>query len=254
MKIFALILARDKNNIEAKIREMKSLELPFKIICGEKVDNPHIIYRPPKGKFDAINYGRKFIPPETEIVLMNDVDAEIHNLSPAINYFNNPQVGLVFARVDVGTGPQLSFYKILDRIRRIIPITASGELIIIKKELLDEILPIKPCKAEDSLIMFKVLEKKQLVVFCEDTFVKTIRTQTPEQEEKYKRRTVGGLYQALAQSKPPAIIRTFYILLPLASPVLLVLGKKGYFWMRGILYGFIDYLRGDITGSWKETY
>jgi hypothetical protein len=34
------------------------------------------------------------------------------------------------------------------------------------------------------------------------------------------------------------------------SPLLLISGRKGYFWMKGILLGFLDYLRGDISGVW----
>jgi glycosyltransferase involved in cell wall biosynthesis len=41
-------------------------------------------------------------------------------------------------------------------------------------------------------------------------------------------------------------------LLSLSSPLLPVLGKKGYFWMKGILSGFMDYLRGDRGGAWQN--
>jgi hypothetical protein len=254
MKIFALVLARDKNHVIKKKDELNSLGIPFKIICGEKINDSKVVFRAPRGKYDAINYGAKFLPTDSDIVLMNDVDTEIINLGAALSNFNDKNVGLVFAKVDVGTGPQTSFYKLLDSIRRRIPITSSGELILIRRELLDRILPIKPCKAEDSYIMFKVLEFKRRVIFSESTYVKTERTKIPEEEEKYKRRTVGGLYQALSFSKPPLIIRIFYGLLPLASPMLLVFGEKGYYWMKGILLGFVDYLRGDVTGSWRRTY
>ena len=254
MKIFALVLARDKNHVEKKMNELNTLGIPFTIICGDKLADPRVIHRPPRGKYDAINYGARFLPPDSEIILMNDVDTEINNLSSAISNFRDPNVGLVFAKVGVQNGPQTSFYKLLDTIRSRILITSSGELILIRKALLDKILPMKACKAEDSYLMFKVLESKQRVVFSKETYVKTDRTNIPEEEEKYKRRTVGGLYQALSMSKPPIIIRVFYTLLPLASPILLVLGEKGFDWMRGILLGYVDYLRGDTTGSWKRTY
>jgi hypothetical protein len=84
--------------------------------------------------------------------------------------------------------------------------------------------------------------------------VETERTKTAEKEETYKRKTVGGIYQALAYTKPPYSIKLFYTLLPIACPLLLVLGKRGYFWMSGILLGFLDYLRGDRIGFWKPTY
>lgn len=35
---------------------------------------------------------------------------------------------------------------------------------------------------------------------------------------------------------------------------LLILGKKGYFWMRGILLGVTDFLLGDRSGIWLPTY
>ena len=254
MKIFALVLARDKKHVERKMAELDSLGIPFKIVCGEELSDERVLYRPPRGKYDAINYGTKFLPPDSEIILMNDVDTEIKNLESALNDFRDPNVGLVFARVGVQNGPQTSFYKLLDVIRSKILITSSGELILIRKELLDKIVPMKACKAEDSYIMFKVLEFKQRVVFNQETYVKTDRTNVPSEEEKYKRRTVGGLYQALSMSKPPIIIRVFYTLLPLASPILLILGEKGFYWMRGILLGYVDYLRGDVSGQWKQTY
>jgi hypothetical protein len=254
MKLFAMVLARDKNHVEKKIKEFERLQIPFIIICGEKLNDPRVIYREPKGKFDAINFGARFLPQDSDLILMNDVDTEIFNLNSALKHFQRKEVGLIFAKVVVETGPQKSFYKMLDSIRRIIPITASGELMIIRNNLLQQIFPLKPSKAEDSYILFKTLELGSNAVFSEDTYVKTVRTIKAEEEEKYKRRTVGGLYQALGYSKPPFMIRLFYIILPLISPFLLVLGKNGYYWMKGILLGFVDYLRGDRTGQWTSTY
>ena len=80
------------------------------------------------------------------------------------------------------------------------------------------------------------------------------RTKTAEKEELYKRKTVCGIYQALSQTKSPIMIKLFYTILPIASPALLVFGKKGYFWMKGILLGLSDYLRGDRSGVWQSTY
>jgi len=84
--------------------------------------------------------------------------------------------------------------------------------------------------------------------------VTTKRTANARQEEDYKRRTVGGIYQAMAKTKPPAMVKLFYGVLPFLSPVLLVSGRKGYYWAKGIILGFADYLRGDRAASWKPTY
>jgi hypothetical protein len=254
LKVYALVLARDKGHVKDKINELEAIKIPFTVICGDFIDDKRVQHREPKGKYDAINFGSKFIPDNTEVVLMNDVDTTIFNLSPSLKYFRDTKTGLVYSEVRVLSGPQGSFYKLLDFIRRRIPVAASGELILIRKNLLLDMIPLKPCKAEDSYIMFKVLETRMNVVFSNLTYVKTIRTQSPEEEENYKRRTVGGLYQALSMTNPPFIVKVFYTLLPFASPLLLVLGKKGYHWMRGILKGYVDYLRGDTTGHWRQTY
>jgi hypothetical protein len=119
---------------------------------------------------------------------------------------------------------------------------------------LKRMVPIKPCKAEDSYLLFKALELKNKCVFCEESYVETKRTKTAEKEEIYKRKTVGGIYQALAYTKPPYMIKIFYVLLPLFSPLLLFAGRSGYFWLKGILLGFVDYLRGDKSGIWQTAY
>lgn len=254
LKSIVLVLARDSLGVPEKIKELERLGFEYRIVCGEEIKDPNVIFRLPKGKFDAINYGARFLPDDVDLVIMNDVDTEIHNLFSAIEKFEDKNVGVVFSRVAVKVGPQKSFYKLLDRIRNVVPIAASGELFIIRKTILDEILPLKACKSEDSYLMFKALEKKSRVVFDSNSFVVTRRTSIPEEEEKYKRRTVGGLYQALSYSKPPALVRLFYLFLPFAAPLLLILGKNGYYWSRGIMFGYIDHLRGDKTGSWKQTY
>jgi hypothetical protein len=84
--------------------------------------------------------------------------------------------------------------------------------------------------------------------------VTTKRTGNARQEEDYKRRTVGGIYQALSMTNPPIIVKLFYMLLPFVSPLLLVLGRKGYYWTKGILLGYVDCARGDRTTTWKPTY
>ena len=254
MKPFFLVLARDEKHVEEKIEELKSLGVPYLIICGRNLNNSNVLYRKPQGKFDAINFGARYIPKYTDVVALNDVDTKIGNFRVAFQHFNSGKVALVFVRVSVKEGPQKLFYPILDFIRRRLPINASGELMLIRREVLSAILPIKPCKAEDSYIMFKVLELRYGVVFCEECFVETERTKTAEKEEIYKRKAVTGIYQALAHTQPPLSIRLFYMLLPFCTPLLLILGKKGYFWMRGILLGLLDYLRGDRSGSWEANY
>jgi len=254
MRVFFVVLARDASDLERKSKELTKLGYPYIVVCGEKVNHPRVVYREPRGKYDAINFGLKFVPTDTDVVVFNDVDTEIHNFEDALCLLKNQGFSLVFVRVDVGEGPQLTFYSFLDTLRRKIPIAASGELMLIRYDFLKRIIPLKGCKAEDSYILFKVLEKGGRVAFCEDCYVTTKRTKHAEQEEAYKRRTVGGIYQALSMTKPPLMVRLFYMLLPLASPLFLVLGRKGYYWTRGILLGFTDYARGDSTGSWQPAY
>jgi len=254
VKVFFLGLARDSKYIDKKIKELKDLGVPYIIVCGVRINHPNIVYREPRGKYDAINFGSKFIPEDIDVVVLNDVDTKIYNISAALRHFNSQKVALVFARVSVKEGPQKFFYVVLDFIRRRLPIAASGELMFIRRNVFEVILPIKPCKAEDSYIVFKILEFKHKIVFCEDCYAETERTKSIEKEEVYKRKTVCGIYQALAHTRPSPFIRLFYVLLPIFSPMLLVLGKKGYFWMRGILFGVTDYLRGDRSGVWQQTY
>ena len=254
MKIFFLVLARDEKHIEEKIRELKSLGVPHLIVCGTNLNHPNLVYREPRGKYDAINYGFTFIPKDIDVVVLNDVVTRIKNFQAALRIIGSDEVALVFAKVCVEEGPQRLFYAILDFIRRRLLINASGELMLIRYNVLKDVLPIKPCKAEDSCILFKVLEFKRKAVFCEECHLETERTKTAENEQIYKRKTVAGIYQALRYTRPPYRIRLFYILLPVISPLLLVSGKKGYSWMKGILLGLLDYLRGDRTGHWQTTY
>jgi hypothetical protein len=253
-KVFFLVLARDEKHVDEKIEELNALRTPYLVVCGRNLNHPNVIYREPRGKYDAINFGFRFIPEDTDVVALNDVDTKIRNFEAALQLFRFEDVGLVFVRVCVKEGPQKYFYSILDRIRRSFLIAASGELMLIKYGVLRKIIPIKPCKAEDSYILFKALEFKYRSVFCEECYVETERTQIDEKEEVYKRRTVTGIYQALACTNPPCHIKFFYTLLPFFCPLLLVSGKRGYFWTKGILRGVIDYLRGDRSGIWKLTY
>ena len=249
-----MVLARDATRLPEKTRELEGLGYPYVIVCGEKVSCPNVVYREPKGKFDAINFGLKLVPRDSDVVAFNDVDTEIHNFGAALRLLQDKEVALVFAKVRVTEGPQLTFYSLLDFLRSKVPIAASGELMLIRQSFLKGMIPLKGCKAEDSYILFKVLEEGGKVAFSERSYVITNRTRLAEQEEAYKRRTTGGIYQALSMTKPPVVIRLFYLLLPFVSPLLLVLGKKGYYWSKGIILGFVDYSRGDRTGTWRPTY
>ncbi len=142
--------------------------MPYLVVCGEEIARSNVVYRERKGKYDAINYGTKFIPKDVDIVALNDVDTKIYNLEKALKNLCSKNAALVFTKVSVKRGPQKSFYALLDFIRRRLPITASGELMLIRREVLMKIIPIKPCKAEDSYILFKVLELKQRVFFVKN--------------------------------------------------------------------------------------
>jgi cellulose synthase/poly-beta-1,6-N-acetylglucosamine synthase-like glycosyltransferase len=254
MKTFFIVLARDEKHVEEKIEELKILGLPYLIVCGKNLDHPNVVYREPIGKYDAINFGFRFIPEDTDVVVINDVDTRIKNFEAALRWFLSEDIAFVFAKVCVEEGPARLFNILLDRIRRRLLITANGELMLMRYNVLKRIVPIKPCKAEDSYLLFKVLESKYKCVLCEECYVETERTKTAEKEEVYKRKTVCGIYQALAYTAPPFVIKLFYVLLPLFSPLLLFSGRRGYFWMKGILRGLIDYLRGDRSGVWQTTY
>lgn len=254
MKIFFLVLARDKENVEGKIEELQNLGVQYKIVCGENLNHPNIVYQAPAGKYAAINFGAGLIPEDTDIVVMNDVDTRIANFGKALQHFKDKNVAVVFGTEKVNVGPTNSFLRILNPIRSKVPIAGTGELMLIRSEVFNKICPLKPCKAEDTYILFKAQEKGYKVVFCESCYAETQRTKKAEQEEPYRRKTVAGIYQALSYSTPPPLTKLFYILLPFISPVLLVSGKKGYYWMRGILLGFLDYARGDRTGIWRTDY
>jgi len=170
MKTFFLVLARDEKHVDEKVEEMKVLGLPYLIVCGRNLNQSNVVFRRPRGKYDAINFGFELIPKDTDVVVLNDVDTKIKNFKAALQWFNSEDIALVFARVYVKEGPQSLFYRILDRIRRRLPITASGELMLIRYHVLKRIIPIKPCKAEDSYILFKVLEFKCKSIFCEECY------------------------------------------------------------------------------------
>jgi hypothetical protein len=254
MKSFFIVLARDGALVSKKCKELERFGVDYIVVCGEKVSLPKVVYREPIGKYDAINFGFKFVPSDVEVVGLNDVDTEIYNLNAAFDVFERLNASLVFSRVNVKQGPQNLFYRFLDSLRRHIPIAASGELMLIKYCVLKRIFPVMRCKAEDSYILFKVLELEGKVEFCEDCYVNTERTKNNEQDRAYKRRTVCGIYQALSMTRAPTEVRFFYGLLPFISPLLLLLGKRGYNWARGIIEGFMDYLNGDVLGTWQPLY
>ena len=254
MKLFFLVLARDRKHVDHKISELETLGVPYKIVCGERLNYPNVVYRIPRGKYDAINFGVTLIPKDIDIIVMNDVDTTIHNFHLMLRYLKDEKVALVFGTEMVKEGPQNLFFRILNPIRRKIPIAASGELMLIRRNIFERILPLKPCKAEDTYILFRVLEYGYKTVFCEESHAETVRTKSAEEEEVYKRRTVTGIYQALSLTKPPMLVKMFYVFLPFVSISLLMLGKKGYYWMKGIILGVLDYARGDRRGFWESSY
>jgi cellulose synthase/poly-beta-1,6-N-acetylglucosamine synthase-like glycosyltransferase len=251
-KLFAVIPARDARYVKEKIEEMEALGLPFIIVCGEKIEHKNVVYRPPKGKYDAINYAIKFIPKDTEIVVFNDVDTKIINFHATLKYFEDPEVALVYAPEQVICGPQVTFYKLFNKMRKVAHLAGSGELFLIRREILEKMLPLRPCKGEDTYILFKTLELKQRVVLCEECIILTKRTKNVKSEEAYRRRSTTGVYQALAYTNPPVSVKLFYTFLPIVSPLLLLLGRKGYYWFKGIMEGIIDYCRGDRSGFFQE--
>lgn len=254
IRLFFLVLARDRKHVDHKIEELENLGVPYKIICGEPLNHPNIVYRAPKGKYDAINFGVSLIPKNIDIVVMNDVDTTIHNFSVMLRYFKDHRNAIVFATELVTHGPQAQFFKILNPLRKILPLAASGELMMVRHSVLRRIIPLIPSKAEDTYIMFKVLELGYKVIFCEKCYATTERTKTAKKEEIYKRLRVSGIYRALSFTKPPPLTRAFYLLLPFFSIILIILGPNGYYIFKGIILGLLDYLRGDKSGWWETTY
>ncbi len=228
-----MVLARDTKNVPQKILELQKLGIPYVIVCGEKVNHPKVVYREAKGKWDAINFGAQFIPDNTEIILFNDVDTKIHNIDLALHCIKT-KADIVYCRVSVSEGPQVSFYRILNPIRQRVHICASGEFMLVKRHVFDKVMPVPPCIAEDSYILFKALELGFTAYFCTESYVTTKRTSNNKDEEAYKARTTLGIYQALNYSKPSLVIRVFYYLLPAFSPFLMLAGGNGVAWAKGI--------------------
>jgi cellulose synthase/poly-beta-1,6-N-acetylglucosamine synthase-like glycosyltransferase len=248
-RVFFMVLARTAEGVKEKLEELKNIGAPFIVVCGERISHPRITYRRPKGKYDAINYGAKFLPKDSEIVCINDVDTRIFNFRKALEQFEKHRVALLFCKVVVREGPQRHFYYILDKLRRRFHVASSGELMLIHRRVLEEILPLPPCKTEDNYISFKVLEMGHKLVFSEKCWVETARTRNLSEETLYKTRTVTGIYQALSYTKPPVLTRIFYLLLPFLAPLLVVQGKRGFCWLKGIVTGLANFLSGDREGK-----
>lgn len=254
MNCYFFVFARDKNYVKQKIDELSKLKIPYTIICGEKFNHPNVVYRKAVGKYDAINFASKLLPKDIDVVILNDVDTKIHNFNLALSSFKKENAALLFTKVVVNEGPQRLFYLFQDELRRKLLVACEGELMLIDRKIFDKILPLKPCKAEDTYILFKVMEFKKKVIFFEGCYCETERTKIVEKEKLYKKKTVGGIYQALSYTKPPLLIRVFYAFLPFLSPIFLILGKNGFYWTKGILLGFVDFLRGDRSGFWMPVY
>jgi cellulose synthase/poly-beta-1,6-N-acetylglucosamine synthase-like glycosyltransferase len=232
-KLFFIIPARNQKNVVEKIKELENMHVPYIIVCGERMDHPKVVYREARGKWDAINFGSQFVSKDADVVVLNDVDTRIHNFEHALSHLYDG-ADLVYCKVHVTRGPQVKFYRIADPIRKRFHIFASGELMLIKHRVIERVLPIPPCIAEDSYILFKALELGYRAHFCTKTYITTDRTIDTKEEENYKARTTLGIYQALKYTRPPPWIRTFYGLLPMAAPLLALAGEDGKAWMRGI--------------------
>jgi hypothetical protein len=234
VNLFFIVLARDQRYVRDKIKELENMRVPYLIVCGERMDHPKVLYREARGKWDAINFASQFIPKDVDVVVLNDVDTRIHNFEHALShlYYGSD---LVYCRVNVTKGPQVKFYRIADPIRKRFHIFASGELMLIKREVFKRVLPIPPCIAEDSYILYKALQLGYRAHFCTETYVTTERTTDAKEEETYKARTAFGIYQALQYTRPPPYIRIFYWLLPIVAPLLALAGEYGKAWMSGIM-------------------
>ena len=230
---FFIVLARDRRGVEEKVAELERMGVPYVVVCGERVEHPRVVYREARGKWDAINFGGKFVPKEADVVVLNDVDTRIHNFEHALGHLG--ETDLVYCRVVVTRGPQVKFYRIADPIRKRFHVFASGELMLFKREVFERLLPIPPCIAEDSYMLFKALELGYRTLFCTEAFVTTERTSNAEEEVAYKARTTLGIYQALRYARPTPWIRAFYGLLPLFAPLLALAGEEGRAWSRGIM-------------------
>jgi hypothetical protein len=218
--------------VESKMGELESYGLPYLVVCGEQTRFKDVVFRKPIGKWDAMNYGLGLVPDDIDIVAVNDVDTTIHQLGLALGLAS--KFDLVYSAVKPDDGPQRSFYAFADPLRERFNLFASGELMIIRKQALGRLLPIPPCLAEDSYLLFKAMELGLSVRFCRDTYVTTSRTANAAEEIAYKERTTLGILQALDYAKPSASVRLFYRALPLLAVMLMPMGGNGQAWAAGI--------------------
>lgn len=240
-RAFFLVCARDRGNLRDKLDEFATLGISnFLVICGEKMKHPRVRYRKTIGKWDAINFGSKFIPSGAKLIVLNDVDTEIHSLDKAL--LRSREAEFIYCGVNVAEGPQRQWYRILNAVRHNLHVAASGELMLINRRAFERLLPIPPCTAEDTYLMFRALQLGHRVEFYPKTYVTTFRTRSAMEEQLYKTRTTLGIYQALQLARPPPTIRAFYALLPFIAPLLAVRGGSGRSWAIGIEQAAINNL------------
>ena len=218
--------------VESKIRELESNGFQHIVVCGERMDRQGVAFRQPIGKWDAVNYGCGLVPSDVDVVAINDVDTTIHHLGAALAQVSDFDV--VYSAVKPVEGPQRSFYAFADPLRERFNFFASGELMLIRKHALDRLLPIPPCMAEDSYILFKAMELNFQVRFCRNTYVSTSRTSNAAEEVAYKERTTLGILQALDYARPSLAVRLFYLALPILAIPLMFMGMNGRAWGTGI--------------------
>ncbi len=218
--------------VESKIRELESYGFPYVVVCGEEMKAKDVVFREANGKWDAINYGCEFVPKDTEVVVINDVDTTIHNVELALASTMN--FDLVDCGVKPAEGPQRNFYAFADPLRERLHIFSSGGMTLFRKPVLDRLLPIPPCIAEDTYLLFKAMELRCRIAFKRDAYVTTFRTANATEEVSYKERTTLGILQALDYTRPPIAIRLFYRALPLLAILLMLMGENGRAWGNGI--------------------
>jgi hypothetical protein len=248
MKVFFVVLARNHRDVQSKIDELAKLGFPYLIVCGERIDYPNVVYRKPIGKWDAINFGYGLVPPDTDVVALNDVDTVIHKVEDALLLVRSHD-DFVYSAVKPIGGLQPRFYAIANPLNRFLKVFAMGELIFVRKKKLDKLMPVPPCLAEDTYLMFKAMELKYRIDFCEETYLTTKRTETTDDEVLYKERTTLGILQALSHSSPPPWVRLFYGGLPLLAIMLYCRGRDGRTWSKGIFRALRLYIQKSNRSS-----
>jgi len=92
-------------------------------------------------------------------------------------------------KADEREGPQVKFYRIADPIRKRFHIFVSGELMLFKRGVFGRLLPIPPCIAEGSYLLFKALElgyRALLYKSLYKAYIITERTTDAIEEEAYE--------------------------------------------------------------------